>query len=204
MDSVAPPLQASTLLSDESNRSAFKKSNSFIVSTTKGAIVSFVQKDGTWVATVTENLPTGCSSKITLPVYSNTGITVEALADYSPEKRQKLVHIEKGSDGKQFVYVGRIGLLGGGKWNYDRCSKSGCRNNWFKCSHCKWGCYEGQDGGSWGVLLVPGIGPWILVGRELVNYKKEGACDAIQFRKYHCKCICGKHMLCPQCYACPH
>ncbi|TSJ81405.1 MAG: hypothetical protein NMK33_02810 [Candidatus Cardinium sp.] len=79
-----------------------------------GRSISFVQKGRTWVATVYENLSPFIGKSEALSVYFEEGFSVPILSNYQPERQKNLIHIMPTTDGKHIVYVGRLGLQGGG------------------------------------------------------------------------------------------
>ncbi|WP_419241215.1 hypothetical protein [Cardinium endosymbiont of Nabis limbatus] len=111
-----------------------------------GHLGSFSQKDGIWVATVDKKLPLGFSNKVKLPVHCAAGFSVEGLSGYSPEGQKNLIHIERTSSGQAIVYVGKIGLMGGGavqSWEREghsayrvSCGVLGFVEEYHKCLQC--------------------------------------------------------------------
>lgn len=89
----------------------------FTVCTTEGHTIRFFYKEDQWMAEATENLPTGFSKVVTLPIDCADGFSIEAIAKSTPEFQKNHVHVNfrpSCSDPKRHVYVGQIGLNGGG------------------------------------------------------------------------------------------
>lgn len=89
----------------------------FAVCTTEGHTVRFSCKEGNWTAEATENLPTGFSNVVTLPIDFSDEISIESIAKSTPEFQKRHVHVNfrpSCSDSKRHVYIGKIGLNGGG------------------------------------------------------------------------------------------
>ena len=83
-----------------------------------GHQVNLMYKAGQWWADINEHLPIGFSRKLDLPVYWEPGIGIEALAQYLTNGQQHCVHVcfpEQDPCKTGYVYVGSLGLRGGGK-----------------------------------------------------------------------------------------
>ncbi|MGI2257496.1 hypothetical protein ACRRVD_03005 [Candidatus Cardinium hertigii] len=170
-----------------------------------GYLVSFLEKDGIWEGKVyAKAFPDFSQSIRFLPVAVSDGLSIESMLNGDAKDASHMIHIEKTSDGKEIVYIGNRGLLGGGRWDYDRCYSSGCKNFYLRCK-CGWRCDEGKDLGTYPLGVIPILGPLILIGRDIANRGEETKADDITYCERHCTCACKTHIvLCPKCYACPH
>ncbi|WP_114909986.1 hypothetical protein [Cardinium endosymbiont of Sogatella furcifera] len=85
--------------------------NPTFLTTLNGDLVSFAQKNNNWTAMVSSSLPEDCA---TFPVYFEQGWSIKKLSTYSRDQQKKLIHIERIPKIGAIVYVGRVGLPGGG------------------------------------------------------------------------------------------
>ncbi len=115
-----------------------------VFTTLKGHLVSFSESDGHRVAMVHEKLPLGFSHEVQLPVYFEPRFSLATLAACSTEQQSRLIDIMPTSNGR-IIYVGRMGLLGGGqtystekKEKYKYCEKGlpGLRRGSYECFQC--------------------------------------------------------------------
>jgi serine/threonine protein kinase len=99
---------------DTSNPAGIKKETSGSFRAKSGQEVSFKQlPSGQWEAEVKECLPAGFSRKLLLPVFLEPGQSINKLSGYSSLRQKNHIHIVLGK-AKNYIFIGRIGLLGGG------------------------------------------------------------------------------------------
>ncbi|NEJ83170.1 hypothetical protein GR268_42590, partial [Rhizobium leguminosarum] len=83
-----------------------------------GHQIQLKKQDDAWMAIVREHAPVGFSRTHYLKVYLAPGFTVSNLSKYSTEWQENHIRVifpEKIPSGKGYVYIGKVGLLGGGK-----------------------------------------------------------------------------------------
>lgn len=84
--------------------------------------VSFRHQKGQWWGSVHEHLPSGFSRAINLPVYWELGLGLEAFAQYPTNWQQRRIHVcfpEQDLYRKGYIYIGSLGLWGGGAVHLD-------------------------------------------------------------------------------------
>ena len=105
-----------------------------------GHQVNFIHQDGQWWARVNEHLPIGFTRRIDLPVYCEPGLCVAEVDQHDQTWHKHRIHVcfpEKTPDQRGYVYVGSMGLKGGGgdrpncgkwtgDWIPDGCGGRGC------------------------------------------------------------------------------
>ncbi|TDG95477.1 hypothetical protein [Cardinium endosymbiont of Culicoides punctatus] len=160
--------------------------------------ISFIREfNNEWFATITEKIGSFSIEKNYSIIWGD-GISFTSIQNEKWLSRHHM--LVNGTH----LYIGEMGLRGGGKWNQNLCSSSDCKNSYLRCSRCNWECHEGRDGGTHGLHFIPVIGSLIVFGRTAANgFDCKG--NWIQMCENHCTCVCNTHIvLCPRCDKCQY
>lgn len=183
-----------------------------------GTKCSFYQLENRqWVATVVDYL--GCVMQEVPVQFTKELPSMKALTSLASAEQERWIHIENVPNGNKIVYLGKVGLMGGGFYRAHTCDKAGCDNKWRVCERCEGNaCNEGTSTmaviGFITTHFTTGIGA---IGHAIATeiHKNTGTRDprdgyeTIQTKRYcwtHCSCsgICKRHCSCPDCDKCIH
>ncbi|TSJ81362.1 MAG: hypothetical protein NMK33_02585 [Candidatus Cardinium sp.] len=109
--------------------------------------VTFHFIDGKCMATVRENLSDDFINEMQLPVYVDSGITMEQLLDATPDFQKRHIHVtfpKRSEDKEGHVYIGNTGLKGGGPvssrlYKFEGFTPLSDHINWPSLSNCSIG-----------------------------------------------------------------